>query len=341
MRPSQVPRRLFLVVSGLCTATAWILITPADLFAWGPATHIAIGEAVLSSLHLLPPAIQAVLRKHRTSFLYGSVAADISFGKKYAAAGRHSHHWHMGEEILETADTEALHAVGLGYLAHLAADTIAHNFFVPRQLLVTSTTQAVGHTYWEHRMDVHLGKRFGGAARRIVLLSDHGEADELFDRVLSRTLFSFQTNRRIFRGMIAFQDHDRWQQVFDEILRRSRFDLPLHTRDRYVRLSYDHVMGYLADPDTARAAGMDPTGEVNLRLAKSVRREAFSTLRRRDPEILWEMADQFFPLPEGPLPFLSRAGELAVPGLDGLRRSASDQEAEPPPPDPLSPSTPS
>ena len=68
------------------------MLTPTDLIAWGPGTHIAIGEAVLSSLHLLPLGIQAVLSKHRTAFLYGSVAADISFAKKYAPIGRHSHH---------------------------------------------------------------------------------------------------------------------------------------------------------------------------------------------------------------------------------------------------------
>ena len=318
-------------------ALGWLLLSPGEALAWGPATHIAIGEAVLSSLHLLPPAIRAVLERHRLSFLYGSVAADISFGKKYAPAGRHSHHWHVGQEILESADSEELRATALGYLSHLAADTIAHNFFVPRRLLRTSTSHAVGHTYWEHRMDVHLGKRFGGTARRIVLYNDHSDADELFDRVLSRTLFSFRTNRRIFRGMIAFQDDDRWQQVFDEILRRSRFDLPTDLRDRYVRLSYDYVMEYLAEPGTSRAVAMDPIGEANLKLAKSVRRHALPGRRIRDRDILEEVADQFFPLPSGPLLYVPRARDLEVPGLrrlpPDLERSASEPEDGPLRPD--------
>jgi hypothetical protein len=70
-------------------------------------------------------------RAYPKDFLYGSVAADISLAKKYVPEGRHCHHWHIGEEIFETAETERLRAVGLGYLSHLAADTIAHNFFVP------------------------------------------------------------------------------------------------------------------------------------------------------------------------------------------------------------------
>ena len=303
------------LLSCLLWALAWIFVAPHEALAWGPGTHIAIGEAVLASLNLLPPAVRSLLERHSLPFLYGSVAADISFAKKYAPVGRHSHHWHVGKEILENAESDELRAVGLGYLSHLAADTIAHNYYVPRRLLLTSTTQAVGHTYWEHRMDVHLGKRFGARAREIVLLHDHSEADELFDRVLSRTLFSFRTNRRIFRGMIAVQDDDRWSQVFEEILRRSRFDLPTELRDQYVRLSFDYVMEHLADPDAARASQLDPIGEENLRLAKSVRQRTLTRGPGIPPRDLGAVADEYFPLPGRPLLYVPRVRDLSVPGL--------------------------
>ena len=113
----------------------------------------------------MPPAIRALLERYPLDFLYGSVAADISFAKKYVPEGRHCHNWSVGEEILASADSERLRAVGYGYLAHLAADTIAHNVFVPRQLLLTSTTQVLGHAYWEHRIDLHVGNDFLMQAR--------------------------------------------------------------------------------------------------------------------------------------------------------------------------------
>jgi len=175
-----------LLGSAFC-ALAWMVLAPEPALAWGPATHVALGEAVLASLYLLPPAVQALLERFPIHFLYGSVAADISFAKKYVPVGRHCHNWHVGEEILQSAETEALQAVGYGYLAHLAADTIAHNYFVPRQLLVTSTTQALGHTYWEHRMDIHVGEDYLGKARRLVIDHDHSAADALFDAVLRTT----------------------------------------------------------------------------------------------------------------------------------------------------------
>jgi hypothetical protein len=278
-------------------ALGWLALVPEPVTAWGPATHVALGEALLASLYLVPPAVRAVLERYPLHFLYGSVAADISFAKKYVPSGRHCHDWSIGEEILHAADSEHLAAVGYGYLAHLAADTVAHNVFVPRQLLLTSTTQALGHAYWEHRMDMHVGEDYLSLARHVVMDHDHSEADTLFDDVLSRTLFSFNTNRRIFRGMIQFTGHERWQKVFGQVLANSRFDLPDPTVDRYFELAFERVVGYLNDRGGSLAAEADPVGDLNLKLAKKVRRRALSDQAGAEPEALFEMAEAFFPLP--------------------------------------------
>ena len=294
------------LLSRLLLAALVIALFPHPAWAWGPATHVYLGATLLENLSLVPETVRAILAAHPNHFLYGSLAADISLAKKYVPEGRHCHHWHVGEEIFARAPDERLRAVGLGYLAHLAADTIAHNYFVPRQLLLTSSSKGLGHSYWEARMDTHLGDRWSRRARHVVMHHDHSAADALFDEVLSDTLFSFRVNRRIFRGMIRVQDNDRWHAVFGTIVSNSRWELTPVTTRQYVERSFDYVVDYLCRRGEAIAAGLDPIGERNLAMSKQVRRIALRDGASERPELLLEMADQFFPLPEVPFGHLQR-----------------------------------
>ena len=274
-----------------------LLVLPTDAWAFGPATHAFLGQQLLDSLSLVPAGVAELLRAFPQNFLYGSLAADISLAKKYVPAGRHCHYWHVGEEIYASADNDRLRAAALGYLSHLAADTVAHNFFVPRQLLLTSSSTALGHSYWEHRLDIQLGERFTSLARSVVMDYDHTETDHLFDSVLSGTLFSFETNRRIFRGMIRMQDNDRWKGVFDQVLQRSRWDLTADEIEAYISRAFEAIVDYLNRRSASLPAALDPIGDVNLQMAKRVRRMALREGAAHDPRRLHELAEDFFPLP--------------------------------------------
>jgi hypothetical protein len=115
-----------------------LVLWPSVAQAWTPGTHIFLGESVLANLAQLPAAVAGLLRAYPYDFLYGSIAADTSIAKKYAPVGRHCHSWHVGREIVDRADTDALRVFGLGYLAHLAADAVAH----PRSPWGTRTGRA-------------------------------------------------------------------------------------------------------------------------------------------------------------------------------------------------------
>ncbi len=102
---------------------------------------------------------------------------------------------------------------------------MAHNFYVPRQLVITSSTTGFGHSYWESRLETHLGDRFARTARNILRL-DHTPADTLLDGILAPTIFSVKTNRRLFRGMVYLTESQGWQRAFQVASEVSRWDLP-------------------------------------------------------------------------------------------------------------------
>ena len=254
-------------------AVAVLALTPSAAHAWTPGTHVFIGEAVLGALDLLPAAVAALLRAYPHDFLYGSIAADTSIAKKYVPAGRHCHSWAVGGEILERATDDRLRAFALGYQAHLAADAVAHNYFVPRQLAVTASTSALGHSYWESRLETHLGDGPPRRARELILL-DHARADGHLDTILSPTIFSTPTNRRIFRGMVHAADSESWQRVFAVMTENSRWDLTDDEVEAQLARAFDYVIDWLRRGERSEPFRLDPSGDEPLRAAKRVRRAA-------------------------------------------------------------------
>lgn len=311
-----ITTRSNLPLAAILLAAVLALLVPAPLFAWTPGTHVFLGDALLRNLTLVPAHIGELLAAFPADFLYGSIAADTSIAKKYAEVGRHCHSWHIGLEIHEEAKEPALRSFALGYLAHLAADVVAHNFYVPRQLAVTSSTTAVGHSYWESRIDTHIGDPWPRRARELLLM-DHSPADHHLDRILSPTLFGTATNRRIFRGMVYVADSDSWQRIFQLVSENSRWDLSDADVSRYLVRSFDYVVDLLSRWDQSEPFNFDPSGDSPLREAKKVRRLA----RRQGGDVRAALkADRMFGLPASTL---RHAVDLPEPLFQPMRAAKS------------------
>ena len=292
------------VRAGLIVAGLLLVFLPEAAHAWTPGTHIFLGEAILANLRLLPNSVADLLHAFPYDFLYGSIAPDTSIAKKYVPPGRHSHFWTVGQETYDYAPSDALKAFGLGYLAHLAADTVAHNFFVPRQLLLTSSTRTMGHSYWELRAETHLSDRFSRRARDVIRL-DHTAADGHLARIISPTLFSIETNRRLFRGMVRLADTKSWQRAMQAARERSRWLLTDEDVERHLALAYDYTMEMLTQVDAREGAtrGYDPNGAEPLRDVKRLRRAALLGGGILEPERLLDVAKERYALPSPRLTF--------------------------------------
>ncbi len=294
-----------------------LLLSPAEAWAWGPSTHVWLANTVLSNLGAFPLPLRDLLSAYPYDFLYGNLSADITLAKKYVHYSRHCHRWEMGFLVLERAVSERLRSFALGYLCHLAADTLAHNHFVPRRLLVTSSTRNVGHAYWEHRFDAQLGPDALRIAREVVR-RDHAEPDDLLEEVLTQAIFSFRTNKRMFQHMLHLSNDERWQSLFEKMVARSRWDLPDEEVQRYLRAAEHTVTDFLRNGVRSRACGLDPIGAENLKLAKRIRRRTIRDSRRESgrlldlssyPEEVAAVAEIFFELPR--VPYVSPGSEIA------------------------------
>ena len=305
-------------VTALVIAVLAIALFPSEALAWTPGTHVYLGDAVLRSIAMLPGNIGGLIAAFPYDFLYGSIAADTSIAKKYAAVGRHSHSWAVGFDILDRARDDALKAFSYGYLAHLAADVVAHNAFVPYQLAITSSTTGLGHSYWETRFETHLGEWAPRRARELILL-DHSRSDGHLDRILSPTIFSTSTNRRIFRGMVVAADMESWQRVFQLMLVRSRWDLADDNVASHLTMAYDYIMDLLIRLDSSDPMKFDPSGHDRLRDAKRIRRAA---LREGGEEAVAEHALRHFVLPAATEPLSVRLDRPLFPPLPERALSA-------------------
>ncbi|MGH7592521.1 MAG: zinc dependent phospholipase C family protein [Gemmatimonadales bacterium] len=283
------------LLAALCLVAVLVVCLPHPLYAWTPGTHVVLGERILGSIQLLPQAIGDLLRAFPYDFLYGSIAADTTMAKKFAPADRHCHAWHVGREVYQLAPSDALRAFGLGYLAHLAADVVAHNYYVPRQLVVSSSTRAMGHTWWEARVELVLGEAVPAAARDLIRM-DHRPADAHLERILSPTIFSVRTNRRLFRGMVRLTDSRPWQVGLQIAQDQSRWDLPAALITAHLDRATDYIRSVLGT-GTSPVLQADPNGENAILRSKSVRRDAMRGHTSGGRDWLEAAADAHFGLP--------------------------------------------
>ncbi|HEU5358676.1 MAG TPA: zinc dependent phospholipase C family protein, partial [Gemmatimonadales bacterium] len=275
------------------------LALPHALHAWTPGTHIYLAESVLQRLELLPGLAGDLLRAFPYDYLYGSIAADTSFAKKYAPSGRHPHAWHVAQEIHDTAPSDALKAFGLGYLSHLAADVIAHNHFVPRQLVLSRGPSGVAHPYWEARVEHLLGEHYSRSAVDLIRM-DHLRADRHLDTILSPTLFSVKTNRRMFRGMVRLGEQRTLQATLRMADEYGKWALTEEDVGRHMDRSLAQIVQLLKgeEPEVRLA---DPSGYAALAKAREIRKIAFQHGYRGNPKRVIEDAEEEFGLSRPPL----------------------------------------
>lgn len=249
----------------------YLFFSPSEALAWGPGMHTYIAISAIADIAVAAPVIRSLIKSHQDHFVYGSVSPDILVGKKYMDYIHHCHNWRMGRLILSEAKDDRQKAAAYGYLVHLAADVVAHNYYIPYKIVRSFKTRMLSHTYWEMRFDMGLPdmvwKEIGRFAK-----CDFSEFDSLLDRVLRRTVFSFRTNKRIFSSILKLQRMRGMRESLKLYSQKSRWEIEMERREHYIDLTLEAVLEFLKDPRRASVVEVDPTGTSRLAYAKHLRR---------------------------------------------------------------------
>lgn len=247
------------------------LLLPASAFAWGGGTHMQIGLEMLQRLPQFPPAVATLLANYSNDFLYGCLAADIIVGKKFTHYLLNCHRWRAGERLLQAATSDQERACAWGYLCHLAADVVAHNYYVPYKIIRSFDSVALRHTYWELRFESSVEPSIWHRAEEVCR---NGRAldDSLLRNVMAPTLFSFATSKRIFNSILLLSRLERWQLLIRTVSDRSRHQLSVEDREEYLGLALETVSDLLTHGEASFCRLADPTGEAALEVAKEMRR---------------------------------------------------------------------
>jgi hypothetical protein len=281
----------------LLWATFFLLI-PSKALAWGPAAHLEFGLIALKDLALLAPAVAVLLKKFPEDFHYGCMAADITLGKFLSPYHLHCHNWQVGFTVLERAESDRTRAFAWGYLSHLAADTVAHNYFVPYKIIEQVQRRRAYHAYWEIRFDARVKEETWELARRLSTRA-FKEHDRFMRKILIDPfpLLPFRVNKQIFNSMVVFNRLLRWQRMVKEQLSRKSRSLSDEEVEEIRGLCTDRVIDLLRNGAQAACLLSDPTGYRNIIIARDVRkrlRELHLQGRLLNPGEIGERFKQLF-----------------------------------------------
>ncbi|MBX5480654.1 MAG: zinc dependent phospholipase C family protein [Myxococcaceae bacterium] len=263
------------------TAAAFALVCflwPHDAYAWGPLAHLEFSRSALSDLSFLGPALRTLLTNFANEFLYGSLAADIIVGKNLARYEVHCHNWKIGFRVFDQAKSDPQRAFSLGFLSHLAVDTIAHNYYVPYKTVQGFRARASGHAYWELRYDQRLDPDLWRLARQ-VSQKQYREHDAHLEEVLADSyVIPFALSKTMFGSLLLAARLKKWQRM-SEVIAGER-ELWLHDEEigECRNLAVQNIRDMLKHAQRARCVEVDPTGERNLHIAGLLRNQ----LKARD-----------------------------------------------------------
>ena len=267
----------------LALLAAWACVA-----AWGPGHHLEFAERVYRRRReLLPAHVASLIHAEHEAYDYGNIAADIINFKAFGGAYSHCHRWSIIEDMRELATSPRHEAFILGYLSHLAADTIAHNHFVPYHLARYARTKGLGHLYWEMNADRFIPDSRWNRVTSLKAMHALDTLDDLVNRTVPSKAFSMSTNKLIFNHVLLVSERENWRRGMARIHPISRVSLSKGFLSLFQDAAVDRIRLALHPKGLRELVRVDANGKEAQRAAMRMRTnvlERWTSARTRSDE---------------------------------------------------------
>ena len=229
-----------------------VFFIPSIADAWGPLTHVSLGCQLIDlGPAIIPAGIYAILNKYKNDYLYGNLSADIILGRSFQGYEANSHSWNVAWELMDASESDRQKAFAYGYLMHLCADTVVHN--------IKPNGVPFHHSLLEMRSDSILDKKY---RRKLKTLDKYMQKkhDLFLERRLESLIFSFKTNKRLFKGILLLSRLPNYRPVSIFLDNRFPNDIPIEKIYKYRAESLEKMIEVLNQGKESEVLKTHPLG---------------------------------------------------------------------------------
>ncbi|BAI80815.1 hypothetical protein DEFDS_1354 [Deferribacter desulfuricans SSM1] len=236
-------------------------IIPSVVFAWGFETHVTIGLKILDNVSF------SLIKDYPVHFLLGNIFPDffnlfkdISPLKKQLK----THSWETVSKLFKSAKYPYEKSFAYGYAAHLSADIVAHNYFVPHSMLLVSKNKLFSHFLVEYAEESYNDKKIYYTLRYLL---DHAlENGKLFIETFKIDEKYFTRQIRMLKSGITYQKVFKFAKIANKIKKTK-------VKDFKERCDYFGEQSYLMAKHSVERGFFDfvkydPSGKKRMDVAK-------------------------------------------------------------------------
>lgn len=253
--------------------SVFFIFLPINLFAWGPETHIKIAFEILNTTNF------SLIKSYQAFFLAGNIFPDLFNLFKDVSRFKKSlptHSWSTVSKLFAAATSDSERAFAYGYSAHLAADIVAHNQFVPQQTLLVSKSRFLSHFMLELATATN-DKRFRYTL--IELLEKANIYGNLFLKTFNIDEKFFKREIFLIKNGIRLQNFAKIPEIVNLIKKSNDSSFQLKSiiyEEKSIEMAKKTIESGFSD-----LIKYDPSGKHSITKAKNMRKELIASFGKK------------------------------------------------------------